>query len=111
MSGPNPPEPGSGDEDGRAGLEPTGDAKTVEDGTSSQAYSAPESEQFVSGPYVPVDPLLYDYDSYTASAESRDETGYPRWPWVVGVTTIIAAVALVVSVALLVARTETTDLA
>lgn len=117
MSGPNPPGPGSGDEEpgGLPSLEEAGDAVGDVDKTSdtgyTQAYSAPESEQFVSGPYVPVDPQLYDYDSYTASADSDDDTPHPRWPWVVGVTTIIAAVVLVVSVALLVARTETTDLA
>ncbi len=70
----------------------------------SQAYSAPESEQFLSAPYVPVDPRLYEYDDF--HGDDEEETAVPRWPWVVGVTVIVAAVALVVSVALLVARTE-----
>jgi MmpS family membrane protein len=76
----------------------------------SQAYSAPESEHFTSGPYVPVDLNLYDYDSY---GEPTDEAqaATPRWPWVVGVAAIIAAVALVVSVSLLFARTDTNELA
>ncbi|TDH53151.1 hypothetical protein E2F47_13430, partial [Mycobacterium eburneum] len=127
MSGPNP---GSGDQelDGEPGLDHAGDAvddidaigdldeigdvgKADETEAYSRAYSAPESEQFVSGPYVPVDPLLYDYDSYPAPDEVDGDHAHPRWPWVVGVTTIVAAIALVVSVALLVARTETSDLA
>jgi hypothetical protein len=116
MSGPNPPEPGSGDDelDSQPSLEHAGEAPNHIDDASdtySQAYSAPESEQFVGGPYVPIDPVLYDYDSYTAPAEPDGETGYPRWPWVVGVVAIIAAIALVASVALLVARSETRDVA
>lgn len=125
MSGPNPPEPGSAadapgngqsvpkgfqDEVGEIGESvdagPLGDPEAY-----SQAYSAPESEQFVSGPYVPVDPRLYDYDSYQVPGESYAEAKTPRWPWVVGGTVIIAAIALVVSVGLLVARTETPNLA
>lgn len=109
MSGPNPPGPGSGDQ-GRENR-PGGAGKAGETEAYSQAYSAPESEQVVSGPYVPVDPLLYDYDSYTPPTATDDDSGYPRWPWVVGVTAIIAAVALVSSVALLVARTKTTTVA
>lgn len=77
----------------------------------SRAYSAPESEHFVTGPYVPADLRLYDYDGYDDSAEPDDERGAPRWPWVVGVAAIVAAIALVVSVSLLVARTDTTKLA
>ena len=77
----------------------------------SRAYSAPEVEHFTSGPYVPADPRLYDYDSYQESADSGDEHGAPRWPWVIGVAAIVAAVALVVSVSLLVARTDTNKLA
>ncbi|HET9874307.1 MAG TPA: MmpS family transport accessory protein, partial [Mycobacterium sp.] len=77
----------------------------------AQAYSAPESEQFITGPYVPVEPRLYDYDSYDVLDETDAEARPPRWPWVVGVATIIAAIALVVSVALLFARTETDNLA
>lgn len=78
----------------------------------SQAYSAPESEQFTSGPYVPADVALYDYDDYDAATELVDTAPPPRWPWVVGITAIIAAVALVASVAVLVTRDEdTTNLA
>lgn len=132
MSGPNPPEAGSGDEgsgngqpapdmapDAGAGgeIQPLDDvtatpAAAPADNTAySQAYSAPESEQFLSGPYVPVDPRLYDYDTYDVPDEPEPGAKTPRWPWVVGVTVIIAAVSLVVSVALLFARTETHDLA
>ena len=77
----------------------------------SRAYSAPEVEHFTSGPYVPADPRLYDYDAYQESPDSGDEHGAPRWPWVIGVAAIVAAVALVVSVSLLVARTDTNKLA
>ncbi|OBB59384.1 hypothetical protein A5757_13710 [Mycobacterium sp. 852013-51886_SCH5428379] len=78
----------------------------------SQAYSAPEAEHFTSGPYVPADAALYDYDSYEAApAAVVDDVAPPRWPWVVGVTAIIAAVALVVSVALLVTSTDSDQLA
>ncbi|ORB53626.1 hypothetical protein BST43_17255, partial [Mycobacteroides saopaulense] len=61
----------------------------------SQAYSAPESEQFTS-PYVP-------YDEYDTQLVDGEEPAPPRWPWVVGVAAIIAAITLVASVALLVA--------
>jgi outer membrane biosynthesis protein TonB len=77
----------------------------------SRAYSAPESEHFTSGPYVPADMRLYDYDGYDESADHDDEHAAPRWPWVVGVVAIVAAIALVVSVTLLVARTDTNKLA
>ncbi len=77
----------------------------------SRAYSAPESEHFSSGPYVPADLRLYDYDGYDESSDLDDEHGAPRWPWVVGVAAIVAAIALVVSVSLLVARTDTNKLA
>jgi hypothetical protein len=77
----------------------------------SRAYSAPESEHFTSGPYVPADPRLYDYDAYAESPDSDDEHAAPRWPWVVGIVAIFAAIALVVSVSLLVARTDTDKLA
>jgi type IV secretory pathway VirB10-like protein len=132
MSGPNPPETGSGDKDPGDG-QPAGEqvpdqagdteipaidevtaappAVTPDNTAYSQAYSAPESEQFLSGPYVPVDPRLYEYDSYDTPEEPDPHAKTPRWPWVVGVTVIIAAVSLVVSVALLFARTETHDLA
>ncbi|MBS9532952.1 hypothetical protein KIH27_05030 [Mycobacterium sp. M1] len=137
MSGPNPPEPGPGSEDpdsGQPSAEGISDDLAIADGGSvadlvvdeapeapaparpsdtaySQAYSAPESEQFMTGPYVPMDPRLYDYDSYDAPAETDSHPHAPRWPWVVGVTVIIAAIALVVSVALLFARTETQEIA
>lgn len=77
----------------------------------SQAYSAPESEQITSAPYVPADSNLYDYDNYEPAGELTDDPRPPRWPWVVGVTAIIAAIALVVSVALLVTKTDTNNLA
>lgn len=75
----------------------------------SQAYSAPESEQFTSGPYVPADVALYDYDDYDPATELVDTAPPPRWPWVVGITAIVAAVALVASVAVLVTRDDDTS--
>jgi hypothetical protein len=106
MSGPNPPESDSPTPD-----EPTGEAPppTGETEIHSQAYSAPESEQFTSGPYVPSEVALYEYDGYE-STELADQQP-PRWPWVVGVVAIIAAIALVASVAVLVTRTDNTNLA
>lgn len=77
----------------------------------SQAYSAPESEQFTSGPYVPADPSLYDYDSYEPATELVEAPRPPRWPWVVGVAAILAAIVLVVSVSLVVTSTGTSNLA
>jgi type IV secretory pathway VirB10-like protein len=65
----------------------------------------------LTGPYVPADPRLYEYDNYDTPDEPDPHAKTPRWPWVVGVTVIIAAISLVVSVALLFARTETHDLA
>lgn len=126
MSGPNPPGPDhpeweAGDQPGdqpapeqpiqgeAAGQEPTASSGSGE--FYSQAYSAPESEHVSSGPYVPADPGLYDYDSYEPATEAVEQGGPPRWPWIVGVTAIIAAVALVVSVSLLVTGTETDELA
>lgn len=99
MSGPNPPD----EESGEVGETPTG--------TGFQAYSAPEAEQYTAGPFVAPDPGLYDYDSYDAGTEYIDEAQPPRWPWVVGITAIVAAVALVVSVSLLVTSTDTNKLA
>jgi hypothetical protein len=104
MSGPNPPDPESAEQ------EPT-QARVEEGEFFSQAYSAPESEQFISGPYVPADPALYDYDSYDQATELVEEPRPPRWPWVVGVTAILAAIALVVSVTLVVTRTDANRLA
>ncbi|HUO38173.1 MAG TPA: MmpS family transport accessory protein [Mycobacterium sp.] len=77
----------------------------------SRAYSAPESEHFMTGPYVPADLRLYDYDGYEDPSDRDEEGGAPRWPWIVGVAAIVAAIALVVSVSLLFARTDTTKLA
>lgn len=122
MSGPNHPGPESDElephrapsdddtelDDGRQGEESDESSQTSETDVYSQAYSAPESEHFSSGPYVPMDLDLYDYDSYD---ESTEEGRPPRWPWVVGVAAIVAAIALVVSVSLLVARTDTSKLA
>lgn len=127
MSGPNPPEPESGaagfgtpddheaagapgdhPDFGAAGPAPNPDASANAD---SQAYSAPASEQFSSGVFVPVDLRLYDYDDYESLGGADAEPRPPRWPWVVGVTVIIAAISLVVSVTLLVTRTETDNLA
>ena len=117
MSGPNPPEP---DSEGSDTPEHEPDERPAEDHDDrdptgqtdihSQAYSAPESEQFTAGPYVPADPALYDYDDY----DQTDLVGTarpPRWPWVVGIVAIIAAVSLVVSVSMLVMGTESDNLA
>jgi hypothetical protein len=95
MSGPNPPE--LGDEPADQPIDDVG-----ADTGLSQAYSAPEAEQFTSGPYIPADPALYDYDTYDSAAEHDDQPAPPRWPWVVGVAAILAAIALVASVSLLV---------
>ncbi len=130
MSGPNPPgrdsggadlpggEPGgrpSSDEPGQeaADAAPDRGARSAENDTDhySQAYSAPESEQFGSSPYLPADASLYDYDSYDPAAPVGEPQVPPRWPWVVGVVAIVAAVALVVSVSVLVTRTDTDNLA
>lgn len=92
------------------GAEPAVD-QTGQTDAYSRAYSAPESEHFISGPYLPADLRLYDYDAFDESADTDDEHGAPRWPWVVGVAAIVAAIALVVSVSLLFARTDTTKLA
>src|ERR1035441_457981 len=123
MSGPNPPGPES--EELEPGVEPSeggsefGDGPTVEadgDGQTGQtdvysrAYSAPESEHVSSGPYVPVDFALDDYHTY-GEAPRDEEATTARWPWIVGVAAIVAAIALVVSVSLLFARTDTNKLA
>src|SRR5919202_1895740 len=114
MSGPNPPESDGSDFPGleggdHAAPDQSAPPETGETEFYSQAYSAPESEQFTSGPYIPPDPGLYDYDAYEPATELIDEPRPPRWPWVVGVTAIIAAIALVVSVSLLVTRTDTSN--
>ena len=101
MSGPSGPESPGGNKDRKS--------RADETDIQSRAYSAPESEQFTSAPYVPPDPALYDYDSYAPADPEQDVP--PKWPWVVGVVAIVAAVALVASVALLVTRTDNTGLA
>jgi MmpS family membrane protein len=109
MSGPNPPGPEESEPTRSAADSAAPD--TGQTDAHSQAYSAPESEQFTAGPYVPADASLYDYDSYDAGTESADQPTPPRWPWIVGVAAIIAAVALVASVSVLVTRTDTDNLA
>ncbi|MGV0852797.1 MmpS family transport accessory protein [Mycolicibacterium phlei] len=111
MSGPNPPDdeaslPGQEPDPAPAG-EPAPDAGETE--IYSRAYSAPESEQFTAGPYVPPDASLYEYDDYDQA--DAEPVAPPKWPWVVGVAAIIAAIALVASVSILVTRTETSSLA
>jgi hypothetical protein len=85
--------------------------ETDETDAYSRAYSAPESEHFSTGPYLPADLRLYDYDDFDESSDADDERSTARWPWVVGIAAIVAAIALVVSVSLLFARTDTTKLA
>src|SRR5882757_1756123 len=102
MSGPNPP----GSDEPAQEKTSTGETEIY-----SRAYSAPESEQFTSGPYVPPDPALYDYDTHEPVSELANDEPPPRWPWIVGVVAIIAAVALVTSVTVLVARTDNENLA
>lgn len=107
MSGPNPPGQDSPkpDEPARETSSNTGETEIY-----SRAYSAPESEQFTSAPYVPPDSSLYDYDAYDpAAAVETEDAQPPRWPWVVGVVAIVAAISLVVSVAVLVTRTDDND--
>lgn len=116
MSGPNPPGSDGSDFPGHEpGNEPASEQsaapETGETEIYSQAYSAPESEHFSSGPYVPADPRLYDYDSYDPATELVEHENAPRWPWIVGVAAIIAAIALVVSVSVLVTRSDTNNLA
>src|ERR1700709_2855488 len=99
MSGPNPPDPDSPASKAPGPDEPAHEApKKGETEIYSRAYSAPESEQFTSAPYVPPDSSLYDYDTYDAAPGADDDTTPPRWPWVVGVVAIVAAISLVVSV-------------
>src|SRR6478752_7205416 len=98
MSGPNPPGSEGPDLPGQEpGDQPTSDRSAAPDTGEtefySHAYSAPESEQFISGPYVPADSSLYDYDSYEPATELVDQEKPPRWPWIVGVAAIVAAVA------------------
>src|SRR3984885_9820972 len=127
MSGPNPPGPES--EKLEPGVEPSQSGGEVDGGDRyfgagagesdaegqtdvySRAYSAPESEHISSGPYVPANLDLYDYDSYDDAAPEEAEASPARWPWIVGIAAIVAAIALVVSVSLLFARTDSTKLA
>ena len=116
MSGPNPPGSEGSDLPGQEpGNQPTSDQSAAPDTGEkefySQAYSAPESEQFTSGPYVPANGSLYDYDSYDPATELVEPEKPPRWPWVVGVAAIVAAIVLVASVSVLVTRTDTNTLA
>ena len=108
MSGPNPTEAGDEPSD-----QSTQHRDELTDTGFSRAYSAPESEQYTIAPYVPADSAIYDYDydSYEAPGAPPADLPPPKWPWVVGVTAIVAAVALVASVSLLVTGTDTTDLA
>lgn len=114
MSGPTSPdddaEPGPGGE-----TSPDPDDELAGSEFPSQAYSAPESEHVSVSPYIPAETDLYDYDSYRQGGESAGigvaDPRPPRWPWIVGVTAIIAAIALVVSVALLVTKRDTTTTA
>ena len=99
MSGPIPPDE-----------EPGGQEELTDTGFN-RAYSAPESEHYTAGPFVAPDPRLYDYDTYDSVPEVLEDAEPPKWPWVVGVTAIIAAVALVVSVSLLVTSADTNELA
>ena len=116
MSGPNPPDSeGAEIPEQEPGDETASEDVDVPDATGeteihSRAYSAPESEQFTSGPYVPADPDLYDYEDYE-STELVGTARPPRWPWVVGIVAIIAAISLVVSVSMLVMGTESDHLA
>jgi Mycobacterium membrane protein len=132
MSGPKPPGPeepdsaselsdaldsGSGPVPELGPLDDSGEIGEIEarDHTSetdaySRAYSAPESEHFTSAPYMPADLRLYDYDDFEAPSEDGEHRA-PRWPWVVGVAAILAAIALVVSVSLLFTRTDSSKLA
>lgn len=107
MTGPDLPEPKPDEE-----LTDTG---------FSRAYSAPEAEQYTIAPYVPADAATYDYDGYDSYGGYGGPEGYdraapdtlppPKWPWVVGVTAIIAAIALVASVSLLVTGRDSKNLA
>ena len=96
MSGPNPPGPESeelepgveashgdggfdgGDSHFGAGAgEPDADNQTGQTDVYSRAYSAPESEHISSGPYVPANLDLYDYDTYD-EAVPQDVGGEDR---------------------------------
>src|SRR5258708_37541961 len=98
MSGPNPPGPESeelepGVEPSRSGGEFDGGDRDFGAGAGesdaegqtdvySRAYSAPESEHISSGPYVPANLDLYDYESYDDAAPHAAEASTARWPWI-----------------------------
>src|ERR1700710_723168 len=130
MSGPNPPGPeseelepgveasqGDGGFDGADGDfgagagESDAEGRTGQTDVYSQAYSAPESEHISSGPYVPANLDLYDYDNFDDAAPPDQDEKTARWPWIVGIAAIVAAIALVVSVSLLFVRTDSNKLA
>ncbi len=107
MSGPNPPDDEPLDQSAQ-------DPEELTDTGFSRAYSAPESEQYTIGPYLPAELDAHDYDRYyraSGAGAGEDELAPPKWPWVVGVTAIIAAIALVVSVSLLVTNSDTKKVA
>lgn len=112
MSGPNPSddEPDSDLTDHVPDVSEGYSADSSEE-TGFQAYSAPESELYTSAPYIAADPALYDYESYNGAEEFDEDAPPPKWPWVVGITAIIAAISLVVSVSLLVTSTDSRQLA
>ncbi|MUL45517.1 hypothetical protein FZI85_24245 [Mycobacterium sp. CBMA293] len=103
MSGSHSPGSDDAAQESSGGGEGTGETEIY-----SQAYSAPESEHFTIAPYVAPEPALYDYDSYEAKSDDSDVPP-PRWPWVVGVVAIIAAISLVASVAILVTRNTSSE--
>ncbi len=72
MSGPNPPDLKRTNPD-----QDSMPSDRTRPDIHSRAYSAPESEQFTSAPYVPPDPALYDYDSYEP-ADPEQSTSDPR---------------------------------
>src|ERR1700733_11060127 len=72
-------EPGR-EHDPEGELEPLDDSaelaaanQTDETDAYSQAYSAPEAEHFSTGPYVPADLRLYEYDDFDESSEPDGE--------------------------------------
>ncbi len=107
MSGPNPPD----EEPGGQPTDEYQDDLVTDTGFHRRRIPPRSSSTTPAGPYVAPDPRLYDYDTYDSAPRSSRTANRPRWPWVVGVTAIIAAIALVVSVSLLVTSTDTDKLA
>lgn len=102
MSGPNSPDQQPGDQPTRS--------QQDNSGFGSQAYSAPETEHYTGGAYIAPDPRLYDYDNNDELAtQVASDITTPTWPWVVGITAIVAAIALVVSVSLVVGSDDISD--